>query len=371
MAHELSWRHARLLVEFLAEERAVESHLFRQFGHTIFTVHVVLLHEFHDTLHERLHRLGSLLVVGHRRLAHALCHALAVVDDALDALLQRYRVFALAQGVLDGSHEFLLFLSAQLPHPAIVEGDGRGEQCQEHQGDKPPRLIEIRCHFDLHRDRGVGSLAEGRRIPHLEDIVARGQAGVSHGVLPRLELCPLRLESPHAVTVHTLCLIAVVERREVDDERPVALVQPYGFCITDVLVDMSVACHSILVVDGEVGEVQPVWPVGDKVTRCHRGQSFLTAKPQCAIIPFGRAIPIELLTEQAVLLSQCRESPRFGIEHGESVARGNPQFAVLILHYAFHRVVGQTVVGGICHEEILSVVAGLPFVEPVTVAAHP
>ena len=47
----------------------------------------------------------------------------AVVDDALYTFLQSHGVFALPKGLLDGLHEFFLFLLPKLPHAFFIESD--------------------------------------------------------------------------------------------------------------------------------------------------------------------------------------------------------------------------------------------------------
>ena len=189
---ELAGALSGVLVQLTRQQATAHAYLLAELRHVEFRVHVVLLHDAHDALHERLRVLHPLLGIRLHALLRALAVAFLVVQYALYALLQLLRVLAFAQYLLDGAHQpfrLLLLGQLQLPLPAALHlPEQVADSCHEgdgHQQAEPPALPEVGLHVHVDADSRTLCVVQSRGIRHLERVVAIGQAGVSHAVLAR------------------------------------------------------------------------------------------------------------------------------------------------------------------------------------------
>ena len=103
-------------------------------------------------------------------------------------------------------------------------------------------------------------------------------------MLTRLQLHPFLFVSLHAVTVDTLVLSRIVESREADAERTVALVKPYLFGSCYVLLQMIASGEHGLVVDAQFGEAQVEFVVVSVAYAVDNHQSALCSEIYGALL---------------------------------------------------------------------------------------
>ena len=219
-------------------------------------VAIVHLHNRHHPIHERMRGLLHLLLVGLLRLGDTLRVALLIVENRLHARLQLARVFALLECRLDGTVEPLGLAVAHQGETAAVGPDGGEDDGRQHEEHKPPALIEIGSDHHVDGDRLQRTAGDSAAVGHLEAVATGRQRGVAHAVLSGLQTYPVILVAAHAITVDLVVATAIVQGRELDGKRAVALVETYGACPRDVFPEDRRARPDLLVVDKETRETQ-------------------------------------------------------------------------------------------------------------------
>ena len=118
--------------------------------------------------------------------------------------------------------------------------------------------------------------------------------------------------------------MSVVERRELDDKRLVALVQTDAAGNADVFgQDVAVGTH-LLVVHIQAGEPQ-VSGIGQlRGLVGQLGESFVGGQVDMSLAVGKQRVPIELRRHKAVLLGIVGEHTGLRVEGGDAVGRGYP-----------------------------------------------
>ena len=165
-------------------------------------------------------------------------------------------------------------------------------------------------------------------------------------MLSRLQLNPFVLISLHAIEIHTLGLAAIVECREVDGERLIALMDADSLSDRDIIIQIIATCEGRLVIYQEFGEAQFAYLMHGRVSSHHRHHASIRTQEYLAFRIADGSIEIELGTEQTIILIETGKGLRIRVENRKSVVRSNPQHSLVVLHNTLDGVVGQSIAGG-------------------------
>ena len=239
-------------------------------------------------------------------------------------------------------------------------GDGGDEG--GHQQLEPPGLVEIGPHIDLQgqfflRVPGAG---DG---PDDEPVFAARQGGIG-GLMPvAVQAGPAFLETFQPVFVGVLPPGGRTEQGELEEDGPVAFVQP------DLL---QIGIPQLPVPDPDAGKPQrAVHRPGDRPGRVHGGEPFHLAEIEQAVGAPAGVVPVELGAGESVFPEIGRDAAAGRVQDVQPVFRADPDVPLGVLRQAAHAVVGEAVPGGEAFEGDMVAAAPDAVVHAVPVAAQP